>query len=312
MYSKLTSAIVSKEGTSEFFRMLIGTRQGCLVSPLLFIIYVNTILDMSSETGPNGIFVDDKFDNVSALLYADDLILVSDTVGHLNKLVECLSEFCNNWGLTVNISKTKVMVFRNGGILRKYENWYLKNNQIENVTYYKYLGLTFSNRLIWSSAQQTLAAQANKVIALILKTTNSVKFCDINMLWTLFDKMVLPILMYGSEIWGVDTHECIERVQSKLCKYVLKVPINTANVAVRGECGRYCVKTITMLKVLKYWCKLLYMNDSRLPKSCYNMLYMLDNGGRVTWATKVKIMLYKLGFGYVGSHKMLGMLRYFK
>jgi len=189
------------------------------------------------------------------------------------------------------------MVFRNGGTLRRNEKWNLNYIQIENTTYYKYLGLTFSNRLIWSMAQRTLAAQANKVIALIQKTANTLKFCDVDMLWILFDKMVLPILTYGSEIWGCDTHACIERVQNNYCKYVLKLPTNTTNIAVRGECGRYSIKTVTMLHVLKYWCKLLYMNDERLPKSCYNMLYRLDNNGRVTWATKVKFMLHKLGFG---------------
>ena len=103
--------------------------------------YVNSILEMLSQSGQNGIFIDDNYLNVSGLLYADDLILNSDSVGHLNKLIKCLSEFCNKWCLAVNLNTTKIIVFRNGGIVRNNEIWYFNNNQIEVVTYYKYLGL---------------------------------------------------------------------------------------------------------------------------------------------------------------------------
>jgi hypothetical protein len=227
MFAKFTSAVTTKEGISEFFEMGIGTRQGCLVSPLLFIIYVNTILDMAASSGKNGIFVDETFDNVSALLYADDLNKLSDTVGHLQNLINSLSDFCQKWGLSVNLSKTKVMVFRRGGVLKKNEKWFLQSKKIEVTTYYKYLGLTFSSRLSWTMGQKTLAAQAHKVVAFILQVSRKVKCFDVEMLWMLFDKMVLPILTYGSEIWGVNTHNCIERVQNKFCKYVLKLPIQT-------------------------------------------------------------------------------------
>lgn len=277
--------------------MGIGTRQGCLVSPLLFIIYVNTILDMAASSGKNGIFVDETFDNVSALLYADDLNKLSDTVGHLQNLINSLSDFCQKWGLSVNLSKTKVMVFRRGGVLKKNEKWFLQSRKIEVTTYYKYLGLTFSSRLSWTMGQKTLAAQAHKVVAFILQVSRKVKCFDVEMLWMLFDKMVLPILTYGSEIWGVNTHNCIERVQNKFCKYVLKLPIQTPNVAARGECGRCPLKSTCILHALKYWCKLLYMEDGKLPKSCYKMLCRLDDIGRKTWASNIKTILYNLGFG---------------
>ncbi len=55
------------------------------------------------------------------LLYADDLVIVGDHVGRLQKILNTLSEFCNKWALKVNMSKTKSMVFRNGGIIKKNE-----------------------------------------------------------------------------------------------------------------------------------------------------------------------------------------------
>ena len=67
------------------------------------------------------------------------------------------------------------MVFRNGGIVKKYENVYFDGEKIENVSYYKYLGLTISTRLSWNPAQRTLAAQARKALQMIRVVNNE---CD--------------------------------------------------------------------------------------------------------------------------------------
>ena len=56
--------------------------------------------------------------NVTMLLYADDLVLIGDQIGRVQKLLNVLSEFCYKWGLQVNMSKTEVLVYRNGGIIK--------------------------------------------------------------------------------------------------------------------------------------------------------------------------------------------------
>ena len=53
-----------------------------------------------------------------------------------------------------------------------------------------------------------------------------------------FDKIISPILLYGSEIWGTRYAGSIEYVDRKFCKYVLNVSINASNAAVLGELGR--------------------------------------------------------------------------
>ena len=58
-------------------------------------------------------------------------------------------------------------------------------------------------------------------------------FCD------LFDTMVVPILCYGSEIWGFEYCENIEKVQRRFKKYYLGVGSGASNAAIYGECGRY-------------------------------------------------------------------------
>ena len=65
-----------------------------------------------------------------------------------------------------------------------------------------------------------------------------------------------------------------------------------------GECGRLPLCTSHMPICVKYWLKLIRMENTRYPKSCYEMLWQLDSIGRYTWATNIKNMLYLYGFGY--------------
>ena len=66
--------------------------------------------------------------------------------------------------MKVNIDKTKVLVFRNGGYLRRYEKWFYGDTQLGVATYYKYLGLVISSRMSWYVCQKTLSEQASKAL----------------------------------------------------------------------------------------------------------------------------------------------------
>ena len=83
--------------------------------------------------------------------------------------------------------------------------------------------------------------------------------------------------------------------------------MHTANVAARGNCGRFTVNANTRFCVLEHWCKILYMEDYRLTKSCCKMIHNLDVNGRITWATKAKNLLYNLAFGpvWLSQEKLL-------
>lgn len=58
-----------------------------------------------------------------ALMYADDMILFSESTKGLQAMLDTLLLYTCKWGLTVNIAKTKIMVFRNGGFVREDEKW---------------------------------------------------------------------------------------------------------------------------------------------------------------------------------------------
>ena len=142
-------------------------------------------------------------------MYADDICIVNDSVGRLQNQLNVLGTFCQNYGLGVNLSKTKVITFRNGGPLRCTERIFLNGSQLECIGYYKYLGIVFTSRLCWSVPLQTLSAQAEKALFALKRVMKTVGNFPMSFSLDLFDKLIVPILLYGSEVWGTQHREPI-------------------------------------------------------------------------------------------------------
>jgi len=261
-----------------------------MVSPLLFILFLNEYIAMFKENCKGKGIQIESITEVQTLLYADDIMAnVSDTIGGLQKETEQLVKKLNSWqifcglySMRVNLSKTKVMVFRRAGTLNKNEKWYFAGQQIEVVNCYKYLGMWFTPRLSWWKARQHLASQGKKAMLSLLRFVCKHKI-NCNQALYSFDHMVAPILYYGAEIWGFEPVECIENVQLSFCKKLLSISTSVSNVDVLGGLGRFVLSITYMKRCIMYWIKLVSMSNHRYPRKCYNMLFQLDEVGRKTW-----------------------------
>jgi hypothetical protein len=67
-------------------------------------------------------------------------------------------------------------------------------------------------------------------------------------MWSLVNKIVIPLLLYAIQIWGCKSLVCVKIVQNQDFKNVFK-----PNIAVRGECGRYQIRITALFNVVKYW-----------------------------------------------------------
>ena len=99
MYSKLKACVqVNNGGLSEEFTCSIGTRQGCMISPFLFIFYLNELIHLIEDNDCQGVYVNEYHTNINMLLYADDLVIVGDHIGRVQKVLNTLAGFCKKWG----------------------------------------------------------------------------------------------------------------------------------------------------------------------------------------------------------------------
>ena len=115
MYQTVKSRVkVSKMLGNEFYCSL-GVRQGDCLSLMLVSLYLNDIEEQFSHSNYDGLEVD--MVKIFMFLYADDIVVLAKTSDELQRGLNLLADYCKRWKLTINVSKTKVLVFRKGGIL---------------------------------------------------------------------------------------------------------------------------------------------------------------------------------------------------
>ena len=88
----------------------------------------------------------------------------------------------------------------------------------------------------------------------------------------LFDSTVLPILLYGCEIWGYSNVSVLENLHLKFLKILLGVHSKTCNNMVYGERGRYPLNITIKQRVVGYWARMLSGKETKLTRLVYNQV----------------------------------------
>ena len=113
------------------------------MSPILFNIFINDLNEIFDKTFCQPAKI--KNLTLNNLLYADDLILVSETSSGLQNCLDRLQEYCDKWRLTVNIKNTKTMVVEKGQSSINQTSFTYKNNVLYIFKSYPYLGTIISH-----------------------------------------------------------------------------------------------------------------------------------------------------------------------
>ena len=121
LYSHIKVCVKHNGQLTDYFNSTSGLLQGEVMSPILFSLYVNDFeIHFVHENCPS---VDIQLINLFLLMYADDTVIMSEAREGLQNMLDSLVSYTKKWNLTVNIDKTKTMVFRNGKKLRDDEIW---------------------------------------------------------------------------------------------------------------------------------------------------------------------------------------------
>ena len=192
MYSSVKSRVKFDNKLGNEFNCTLGVRQGECLSPLLFSLYLNNIEEQFLNSGLEGI--DINMFKMFMLLYADDIVIFANSAEELQQSLDLLLNYCNIWKLTVNVAKTKVMVFRKGGMLPRNMSFYYNGERLEIVKEFKYLGMVFTTGGSFAEAQNTLSGQAQKAIFKLNKYLYKFTYISPKHKLDLFDKLISPIL----------------------------------------------------------------------------------------------------------------------
>ena len=157
MYSKDKPAIKINNKMTEAFLCYTGVKQGCMLSPTLLYLYLSDLPEFLNSSSSTDILLDDSKRPINCLLYADDLVIFLRSANGLQTLLNKLESYCEKTELTVNLDKTKVMIFNNCG--KSLNNYSFKYgvNKLNNVKSYKYLGMTLNPHGNFSLAREELS-----------------------------------------------------------------------------------------------------------------------------------------------------------
>ena len=123
---------------TDWFNVDSGLKQGCILSSIMFNIYVNSLID---DINALNIGIDIDNAKLAILLYVDDVVLLAENEKDLQKILDVLNFWCKNDALYVNVNKSKIMHLRNPSVPRTDFNFTVNGNSMECVNCYQYLGL---------------------------------------------------------------------------------------------------------------------------------------------------------------------------
>lgn len=300
MYKSVLACVRVNGELTEAFECPQGLRQGCMFSPTAFTVIINELANRVAEQGKHGVQFVPGLVELFILLFADDLALLSSTPTGLQTQLDIVQQMCIELGLTINTDKSKVMVFRHGGFLARNEKWSVDGHELEVVNKYVYLGFTFTTTMSLRESANQLATKGKNALFKVLRAYSNLENMSRQTFFKLFDTMIQPILLYASEVWSLlVTDDPTEKVHLFACKRYLNVATRTPNKMVYGELGRHPIGINGKVRALKFWFRLLKMDDSRLPKQAYRMLFSMDIDGKRNWVSELRLLLCRSGYAFV-------------
>ena len=305
MYAKM-KVTLDCDIENRYFASNVGLLQGESTSPLLFSLFVNDLEHSlpNEHLGVNAINI-----LIKLLMFADDMAIFSTTIEGLQIGLNNLSKYCAKWGLTVNIPKTKIVIFKKSGIISSEEKWSFQGQFIEIVSSFKYLGCVLSSNGTYTECISTLVTSARRALFCLKKYINNNSETLPCIQLQLFSSKVTSILNYGSEIWGLRKADAMDVFHLSFLKSCLGVKTSTPSCFVYGELGVFPLIIERKVRVVKYWLKIIkdINNDENYMQIVYKELLRINREapGNMTWVSQVKKLLESCGFGYIWRNQFV-------
>ena len=265
----------------------IGVNQGGNASGFLFRKYISDLGDFLHKQV--GICMGDTI--LSHLLWADDLILFSDSLSGIQKQLDGLYGFCSKNRMIVNELKTKIMVFGRGSK----GNITFNGKLLDWVEKYKYLGNIINsvkqmNGDIFKENSSYLCNKARGAIFSFFKRIKSYGTLPPNIMVSAYKTLVQPILLYGSDVWGTSKSMCnsIDKVCLFFIRCILRVKRSTSKLMCFGELGIIPPSVLAKINVLNFYLRLKEMNSNSLESVILDELCDLRDVGFPNILSKVQ------------------------
>ena len=275
-------------------------KQGCILSPLLFNIFLSDIVPLFSKTECSTLQLGNT-ETIRCILWADDLVVLSETEDGMQNMLDNLSSYTEKNGMKINFDKTKSMIFNKSG--RHLRRSFRVGKEIIHATNNLGFILTPSGEI--NTGLQDLKDRALRAYYSLEGKMGHYFMSYPSTTLHLFDTLIKPILLYNSDYWGclkLPKNNPIENMHMRFCKEILGVQRQTTNVGVLLELGRIPITTYGMKRCMKNYSRIHILEKAN---KVVLSAHLLSLNCALKWTEGVKSQLNRSGVGSENRNPLL-------
>ena len=264
-YEKFRCSVLLDGILSEWFDVNSGVRQGCILSPILFLVVIDWVMRRTTSDKQRGIQWT-LFTHLEDLDFADDLACLSTNINHLQEKTTRLSDFASKTGLNINYKKTQVMRLNTNN----HTPLVVNDHQLEDVDDFIYLGGLVSKDNGTQKDIKLRLSKACSVFARLQPVWKSSQF-SLKTKLKLYNSNVKSVLLYGSECWRIVKSD-LNRVQAfhngclrRICRIFWPRKITNADLYTKTNTN--CIGIEIKRRRLKWLGHVLRMEQSSVTRT---------------------------------------------
>ncbi len=220
---------------------------------------------------------------VSILLYADDIILLSDTENGVQAMLNVIHKWVQILMIKYNekTSNINIVHYRKPNTVRTSKQFFLEESALSVVNQYKYICVILNEFVNFNVIADILYGAANRAHRAIISKYKHINGLGYYTYTKLYNSGVCQILDYCSEVWDFKQFKQIEAIQHKVIHIFLGVHGYAPLAAIDGDMGWSSCDNRRKVAMFRYWNRLIDMDDSRLPKIVFK--WNVDLGFINSW-----------------------------
>jgi hypothetical protein len=250
--------------------------QGESLSPKLFTLFLDDIVEHLKLSGGASVFIGKH--NVDLLLFADDISLLALSARDLQIKIDSIKQYFELNNLKVNLTKTKVVVFRR---YKKLENYRFTwgTDCIEIVDMYTYLGICFHYKGGFELAFTGFLNKAKQAKGSLIKLFQNACINNFSVQESLFNSLCDSVLMYGVVLWGFKFIDKLATFQNKFIRQLYYLQNEVPRYQLLLETNAKPVEVKVLKLVLKFLHRIYAKPNNSLVKSCFQRLIQIQKPG---------------------------------
>ena len=282
MYTGQRLCVKYNTATSELFSVSNGVKQGGVLSPTLYSVYINGLLDELEVSG-YGCKIGDVF--VGCISYADDIILLCASVYGLRKMIHICENFASSHHIKFNGSKCNLMIYsRNNDEVNLEVKVF--NEKVEIVNEIKYLGFMMSNNIEEDSVMENVIKDFNTKFNIFMGDFNKVGSVLKNELFSVYCTS-----FYGSHICRLNNVERVDVQWRKAIRRVWGLPYRAHNALLPHISKLLPPKILFLTRFIRY-----FMNNLISLNSVVKFVFRSAITNDTLLGNNFRYILYKCGY----------------